>query len=223
MPSGRESRRLSFNKEEYLEFLRNDSGAKATAAKCNLWVMVNLVRDSLPEFGNQAYETIRNIDAKKQAVIERGIAFFDARSELARTTGQTTATSQLEAEASHGRKTLRQMRRDSLPKILGALHGRALEGALLYQVFLEEYLAAQNGACPHSKVTTYILSALLLGLDRFPKETIAPELFAKKSRQFRRRNPGMIKEMRRLIAPSTPSGESQLDLQYGKRFIADRI
>ena len=216
-----ERTRTSFDKSEYERCLQDFRAARIVADQCNLWVMANLVRDSLPEYAERAYDAIRRVDAKRRAAIEQGISSRQIAAEIERSIGKPEVANELDAEASYGCETLAEMKRESRPKVLGALHGKALPGALLYLALLEEHITARIGKRPTPNETAQIASALLAGLGRLPDAGIDPTLLRKRLEQFRKRNPSRLEEMRRLTAAN--SGEILLDRIYGKAFIADRI
>jgi len=165
---------------------------------------------------------MKRLDAKRASVVQSGVSSFHAAAEIYRSRGQIELAAQCESNAAYGRRTLIQMKNESRPKMLGALHGKVLPGAFLYLVCLEEYIAAKIGRKPLPSEIAHILSALLTGFNRLPDVGIDPDLFAKRSKQFRERNPLLIEEMKRKTS-CDPSGNNLLDHIYGKAFIADRI
>jgi len=217
-----ERKTTSFDKAKYETYLRPTSRSRAIAAQCNVWVMANLVRDFLPEYAERAYDTVRRLEAKRQASIEHGISSRQIAAEIERSMGNTEVASALEAEVSYGHETLAKMKRESHPKIMGALHGKTLAGGLLYLSLLDEYIAAKIGRKATPNELEQITSALLVGLERLPTDGIDPVLLKKRLEQFRKRNPSRVEEMKRLTTHSS-SGESLLERFYGKAFIADRI
>lgn len=215
-------------RRRYDQYLRDNPHAGAVAAKlvprCNLLVMANLVRDSLPEYGGQAYEVLRRLDEQKKSELECAISGLRAAAKIARRSGQTEDAARWESEASHFGEILSFVTSDSRPKALGALRGKELPGALLYLVCLEEYIAAKTGRKPRPSETAHIVSALLMGFDRYPHVGVDPDLLAKRLKQFRKRkgNHLWIEDMRRRTECDS-SGENFLDRIYGKTFIADGI
>lgn len=183
--------------------------------------MVKLVRNSLLEYAEGNYGIIRRDQAQKKRKLESAISGLHVIKESAQRSGQTEAAEDWESGESQLLETLREVKRDST-KTLGALKTKILPFAPLYLVCLEEYIAAKTGRKPQPRETAHIVSALLMGFDRYPKDGVDPDLLAKKLKRFRERNPLYMETVRRITSCDS-SGENELDRKLSKPVAADRI
>ena len=183
--------------------------------------MVKLVRNSLLEYAEGNYGIIRRDQAQKKRKLESAISGLHVITESAQRSGQTEAAEDWASGESQLLETLREVKRDST-KTLGALKTKILPFAPLYLVCLEEYIAAKTGRKPQPRETAHIVSALLMGFDRYPKDGVDPDLLAKKLKRFRERNPLYMETVRRITSCDS-SGENELDRKLSKPVAADRI
>lgn len=216
-----------FSKRRYDRFLANNPAAGDVAAKlvscCDLQVMANCVRNSLPPFAAQAYKLIGKDEDQKKSDLVCAISGLHAASKIARRSGETKAAARWEDDESHFREILNKVKPDPRTRLLGALGGKRLPFAPLYLVCLEEYIAAKTGKKPRPSETAHIVSALLRGFDQYPpSESVDADLVAKKLKQFRKRNPIYMETVRRIVE-CDPSGKNELDRILKKPDAADRI
>jgi hypothetical protein len=221
-----EYKKVVFSKHRYDQHLSAVPKAAAVAAKlvpsCNFWVLVNLVRNSLPEHGRRLYDILRESDAQKKSELECAISGFHAAARMARHAGDTDAAARWESEASHFSEILKRVESDSRPKVRGALHGKKLPGAMLYLVYLEEYITVKTAIRPLPSETAHIVSALLCGLDRYPNEGIDADLLSQRLKKYREQNPLDVEDMKRKTKRDS-SGQNELDRRLGKPAPGDQI
>ena len=205
-----------FNKSEYDRFLLGFPSVSALAAKCDLQVMVELLRLSL-HYGPQSYRDMHDAEAKKESKLICAIDGLQAAAEIIRDSGQGLTKEEvvLEECESRFREILMDMKSDPdvRPKALGAYGGHKPPGAPVYQACLEEYIAAKLGRRPRPSETSRIVSALFTGLGRYPNADIDPDALAKKLNRFRQRNPRRLEAIRR-DTKCDPSGENELDRKF---------
>jgi len=176
--------------------------------------MVNLVRDSLPDYGTRAYGVIARRDVEKKTELGCAISGLRTAANIARRSGETEAATRWDSDADQFQEILRFVECDSRAKTLGALRSKKMPGALLYLASLEEYIIAKTGTAPRPTETAHIVCALLTGFDRYPDAGIDPDLLARKLKGFRKRNPLYIQEIKQKNKCNS-AGKNELDRIYG--------